>query len=159
MNTLIHKEEWTMRRIFILLGLVVTVIVFVLPARANQLIAITDPFHAHELAGVIVDRTGALVPGVMIEDCVQTFGQQWTSIHEKKTVLDEPMLLDCHSEPKHVLASTTTDSKGHFKFPLSKTGTTHYLHLSCSGFDPMQITVKLRWFAKRNLKIMISIAT
>jgi hypothetical protein len=148
-----------MRRLSLLLGLAVTVFAFMQPARAIELITFSSPFHAHEFAGVVVDQTGAPVSGVVIEDCVQTFGQQWTSIHEKKAILDEPMLLDCHSEPKHVLASTTTDSNGRFKFPQAKKGTTHYLNICCKGFDPMQITLQLRWFAKRNIKIMLHIAT
>jgi hypothetical protein len=149
-----------MRLLSVLLGLAMAVFVLALPAQAEyQLIEFAYPFHARELAGVVVDQTGAPVPGVVIEDCVQTFGQQWTSIHEKKSAIDEPMLLDCHTEPKHILASTTTDSKGRFKFPQPKMGTTHYLYVTRNGFDPMQITVKLRWFAKGNLRIQLAIAT
>jgi hypothetical protein len=149
-----------MRRLSLLSVLVVAIFAITPSSRATELITFSGPFHAHELAGVVVDNvTGEPVPGVLIEDCVQTFGRQWTSIHENKFVLDEPTLLDCHSEPKHVLASATTDSKGHFKFPRAKMGTTHYLNISCYGFEPMQITVKLRWFAKRNLRIRLDTAT
>jgi hypothetical protein len=148
-----------MRRVSLLFGLVLALFSFTLPVRAIELITIGGSLHAREFAGVVVDQMGAPVAGVLIEDCIQTFGQRWTDIHEKKTTLDEPMLLDCNTEPKHILASATTDSKGRFKFPKTKMGTMHYLHLSCPGFDPMQITVKLRWFARRNLRIKLFIAT
>jgi hypothetical protein len=131
-----------------------------MPARAGiDLITFAHPFHAQNLAGIVVDSTGAPVPGVVIEDCVQTFRQVRGSDHSEPPVFEEAMILDCHSEPKHVLASTTSDSEGRFKLPHAKMGTTHYLFVYCSGFDPMQITVKLRWFARRHLRIKLIIAT
>jgi hypothetical protein len=142
-----------------LLGLVLAVSICALPAWAIELITYANPFHARELSGIVVDQMGVPVAGVVIEDCIQTFGRQWTSVHEKKSAVDEPMLLDCHTEPKHILASTTTDAEGRFKFPPMKKGNAHYLSLSCRGFDPMQITVRLRWFARRQLRIRLSIAT
>jgi hypothetical protein len=148
-----------MRRIAIQFGLILALLVFVQPARAqNQTISI-EGLHARHLDGVVVDSMGAPVPGVVVEDCVQTFRQVRGSDHSEQPVYEEAMILDCHSEPKHVLVSTTSDSKGRYKFPHAKMGTTHYLFVYCPGFDPMQITVKLRWFAKRNLRIKLVIAT
>jgi hypothetical protein len=154
-------EDGTMRRVAVQLGLVVALITFALTARAQgyALISFAYPFHAHELAGVVVDDTGAPVPGVVIDDCVQTFRQVRAPGDAETPVFEEKMILDCHFELKHVLASTTTDSKGRFRLPHTKMGTTRYLYLSHYGFDPMQITVKLRWFARRNLRIKLVIAT
>jgi hypothetical protein len=149
-----------MRRLAVLIGLTLALLAFALPARAGiELITFDHPFHARNLAGVVVDATGAPVPGVMIEDCVQTFRQVRASGEAETPVFEERMILDCHSEPKHVLASITTDSNGSFRFPHAKVGTTHYLFVYSPGFDPMQITVKLRWFAKGNLRIQLHIAT
>jgi hypothetical protein len=148
-----------MRRIAIRIGLILALIAYALPVRAQALIEFSHPFHAQNLAGVVVDSTGAPAPGVVIEDCVQTFRKVRGSDHSETPVFEERMILDCHSEPKHVLASITTDSNGSFRFPHAKMGTTHYLFVYSPGFDPMQITVNLRWFAKRNLRIMLIIAT
>jgi len=149
-----------MRRIAVQISLVLALLAFALPARAGiELIEFAHPFHAQNLTGIVVDSIGAPVPGVMIEDCVQTFRQIRGSDHSEPPVFENAMILDCHSEPKHVLASTTSDSNGHFKFQHAKMGSTHYLFVYCPGFDPMQITVKLRWFAKRNLRIKLVIAT
>jgi hypothetical protein len=148
------------RRIAIQIGLVLALFTFALPARAGiELITFEQPFRAHHLSGVVVDSTGAPVPGVVIEDCVQTFIQARASGNAEPPVFEKRMILDCHSEPKHVLASTTTDSKGHFKFPHTKMEAMHYLYVNRSGFDPMQITVKLRWFAKGKLRIKLIVAT
>ena len=141
-------------------GLVVAFLACAIPARAQfELIEFRHPFRAHHLAGLVVDVSGAPVPGVLVEDCVQTFGQIRLPGDSDPPVFEKEMSLDCHFEPKHVLASTTTDSKGLFKFPHTKMGTTHYLYVSAYGFDPMQITVKLRRFAKRNLRIRLIVAT
>ena len=149
-----------MRRIAVLIGSILILIAFALPARAGiELITFEQPFHAQNLAGVVVDATGAPVPGVVIEDCVQTFRQVRAPGDAEPPVFEEAMVLDCHFEPKHILVSTTTDSNGRFKLPQAKMGSTHYLYVYCPGFDPMQITVKLRWFARRNLRIKLHIAT
>lgn len=149
-----------MRRIAIQIGLILALIAYALPARAGiDLITFRYPFHAQSLAGIVVDSAGSPVPGVVIEDCVQTFRQVRGSDHSEPPVFEEAMILDCHSEPKHILASTKTDAHGHFEFPQAKMWTTHYLYVMCDGFDPMQITVKLRWFAKGNLRIQLHIAT
>ena len=149
-----------MRKIVIQLCLVVVFIAYAIPARAQYaLVEFVHPFRAHHLAGFVVDSRGAPVPGVLIEDCIQTFGQVRLPGNAEPPVFKKKMSLDCHSEPKHVLASATTDAKGHFMFPHTNMGTTHYLYLTAYGFDPEQITVKLRRFAKRNLRIRLIVAT
>jgi hypothetical protein len=148
-----------MRRIAARISLILALIVFALPAWAIELITIERPFRAHHLAGVVVDSTGAPVPGVVIEDCIQTFREVRAPGDAEPPVFEKRMILDCHSEPKHVLASATTDSNGRFKLTDAKMRTTHYLFVYYPGFDPMQITVRLRWFAKGNLRIQLQIAT
>jgi hypothetical protein len=148
-----------MRRIAMQFGLILALLTFALPARAQGNTLISYPIHAQNLAGVVMDFMGVPVPGVVIEDCVQTFRQVRAPGDAEPPVFEEAMILDCHSEPKHVLASTTSDSKGYFKLPHAKMGSTHYLFVYCPGFDPMQLTVKLRWFAKKNLRIRLDIAT
>lgn len=148
-----------MRRLAIQIGLVLALIAFALPAWAGLETIVVGPVHARHLTGVVVDSAGAPVPGVVIEDCVQTFRQVRAPGDTEPPIFEEAMILDCHSEPKHVLSSTATDSKGYFKLPHARIGSTHYLYVYCSGFDSMQITVKLRWFAKNNLRIKLVIAT
>jgi len=141
------------------IGLILALIAFALPARAQyELIEIEKPFRAHNLAGVVVDSTGAPVDGVVVVECDAIFIplHAWNSAGESvPDVLDT----DCDREPKHILRSTTTDANGHFAFPKAKTGTTHYLYLRSKGFDPMKITVKSRFFAKGQLRIKLVIAT
>jgi hypothetical protein len=116
------------------LGIVVASLFCVLTAQAQyELITIEHPFRAQNLAGIVVDSTGAPVPGASIEDRDATF--------------------------TNVLASTTTDANGSFELPRTKVGTTHYLHVQSKGFDPMHITVTLRHLAKLKLKIQLHIAS
>jgi hypothetical protein len=122
------------RRSFSRLGIVVALQFGLLTAQAQyELITIESPFRAQNLAGIVVDSTGAPVPGASIEDRDATFTQ--------------------------VLASTTTDANGSFEFQRARVGTTHYLHIQSNGFDPMHITVTLRHLAKLKLKIQLHIAS
>jgi hypothetical protein len=149
-----------MRKLVLKFGMVGAFFASVPSAQAQwSLIEFAHPFRAHNLSGVVVDTMGAPVAGVVVEDCIQTFVQARASGDVDPPVFEERMLLDCHSEPKHVLASTTTDSKGYFRFLHAKTGSTHYLYLTQTGFDPMQITVKLRLFARAGLRLNLVIAT
>ena len=143
--------QWTKVLVFLFL--------FVPSMRAQlELVTFDRPFQARNLAGVVVDSTGASVAGVVIEDCVQTFRQVRAPGDAEPPVFEKAMILDCHFEPKHVLASTATDSEGRFRFPQAKMGTIHYLHVSCNGWDPMQFQVKIRRFARANLLIKLHIA-
>jgi hypothetical protein len=133
---------------------------FVPSTRAQlDLITFNRPFQTRNLTGVVVDSMGAPVAGVVIEDCVQTFRQVRASGDAEPPVFEKAMILDCHFEPKHVLASTTTDSEGRFRFPHAKMGTIHYLHVSCNGWDPMQLQVKIRRFARASPLIKLHIAS
>ena len=148
-----------MRRIAIQIGLILFLIAFSRPARAQmELIEFAHPFHARNLAGGVVDSTGAPVSGVLIEECDVPF----TPVQARGSSgepIPEVLHGDCDQYPKHVLASTKTDANGHFAFPQARMGTAHYLFVRVDGWDPMQITVKLRWFAKGNLRIRLHIAT
>jgi hypothetical protein len=90
------------------------------PARAQLvLITIVRPFQAHHLAGDVVDSTGAPVAGVVVEECDALF----TPLQPrgpKGEPVSGVLPRDCDREPKHVLASTTTDANGHFAFPPTK---------------------------------------
>jgi hypothetical protein len=122
-----------------------------------ELITYGRPFFARSLAGVVVDTTGAAVSGVVVEECSVHFtpiplrgpaGESISGVAEG----------DCAKDPRYVMASVTTDANGHFAFPKAKLGSTHYLHLHSMGFDPMQITVKLRLYARSELRIKLVIA-
>jgi uncharacterized protein YfaS (alpha-2-macroglobulin family) len=118
-----------MRHRRVQIGLVVSLLLCALSAQAQWELITLEGVSARHLAGFVTDSTGAPVSGVAIEDCDPSY--------------------------KQVLASATTDANGHFDFPKTKMGTTHYLHLESRGFDPMRIPVKLRRFSKANLKIQL----
>jgi hypothetical protein len=101
-------------------------------AQGYALVVIEHPFRAQDLAGAVVDPTGAPVEGVVVEDCDASF--------------------------MHVLASTQTDEKGRFRFPKAKSGSTHFLRLEVHGFDPMHVTVLIRRLARTKLCIRLTIA-
>jgi hypothetical protein len=137
----------------------VALLAFALPAWAQfELVTIEKPIGSHHLAGVVVDSTGAPVPDVVVEECKVMFSPVQTRDSAGEPLRDV-LHGDCGQESKNILASTATDAKGYFAFPKAKMGTTHYLHLEHYGFDPMQIKVKLRLFAKGNLHIRLHIAT
>jgi hypothetical protein len=148
-----------MRQLAVLLGFVLASFALVPPARAG-IERIDQLFRAHHLAGVVVDPNGEPVPDVVIEECdaILIPLPTWSGTGERLPDTLEP---DCFREPKHILRSTTTDANGHFAFPNTKAGTTHYLHLYSRppGFDPMMITVKLRLFARAKLLIKLTVAT
>ena len=126
-------------RITVIVG--VAVFLIAVSARAQwTLVVIERPLHAHNLAGIVSDSNGAPLPGVRIEVCDRP---------------DTP----CNSDPKHVLASTTTDGNGHFSFPKISMWRTRYLHLSLSGMDPMEVRVKWSLFAHSQVTIKMVVAT
>jgi Carboxypeptidase regulatory-like domain len=116
------------------LGITIALLASSLPSPAQyELITIERPFHSRDLAGAVVDITGAPVPGATIEDRDATFAR--------------------------VLASTISDANGRFAFPQGKLGTAHYLNVQSKGFDPMHITVVLKGIAKGHVKIQLRVAT
>jgi hypothetical protein len=141
------------------LGLIVPILAFALPARAGvELITFAYPFHAHELAGVVVDQIGAPVPGVVVEECAAKLISlpTWNSAGKQ---LPDQLDTDCDRESKHILGTTITDANGRFAFPHQKAGTTHYLYLHYKGMNPMKVIVKIRWYARRTLRIRMQVAT
>jgi hypothetical protein len=71
-----------MRRIAMQVGLMLVLLTFALPARAGiDLITFAHPFHAQNLAGVVMDSTGAPVPGVVLKTAfrrLERLGDQTT---------------------------------------------------------------------------------
>jgi len=147
-----------MKAFCVQVGIALALLACSLPALAQlELITFERPLRASSLAGIVVDPTGVPVSGVVVEDCDALFSPVLA-----RGAAGEPAQValqgDCDRDPKHVLGSTETDANGHFVFPRAKLGTTHYLHLSCRGFDPMQIAVKLRFFARPGVRIKLYIA-
>jgi hypothetical protein len=113
-------------------GLLIVLLAIALAANAEyQIVEIERPFRAHHLAGVVVDPSGATVAGAMVDDCDPTFSR--------------------------VLGSATSDADGNFAFPLAKIGSTHYLSFHARGFNPLRITVKVRYFAREKLIVKLPI--
>jgi hypothetical protein len=103
-----------------------------LPAKAvYEIVVVQRPFRTHSLAGVVVDPSGAILPGATVDDCDPTFSR--------------------------VLATTTTDSTGYFAFSGTKIGSNHYLRFRSRGFNPLEISVKLRHFAPAQLRVKLPI--
>ena len=142
-----------------LLGLIAAIFLAMPPANAQlELITIEKPFTAHSLSGVVVDETGSPIPGAVVKECEAPF----TPI-EAKDAQDKPngeiLHGDCTQAPSHVVATTETNPHGHFSLPKAKTGKIFYLHVSSPGFDPMQITVRLKFFARAGVRVRLHIAT
>jgi len=123
-----------------------------------ELIVIEKPFHARHLSGVVVDAGGAAIPGVLVEECDTSFSPLPANGPIAQSAPME-MLWDCDRDPRHILASTTTDANVYFAFPQAKRARTHYLHLRLAGFNPMHIAVKTRLFAKASLRIQLEVST
>jgi hypothetical protein len=121
-------------------------------------ITIEKPFVARRLSGIVVDPSGAPVSRVVVEQCDELFSPLQVK-SETGEPLPEILHGECDRGPGHIVASTTTDEGGRFAFPNAKTGKTYYLHLNSPGFDPLQITVKLRHFSRARLRIRLYIAT
>lgn len=131
-------------------------VAFLTPARALagvDLIVDERPLHAHHLAGVILDYNGVPLPGVRIEVC----DWPYTPLHFES--IPETRRGPCDGDPKHVIASTESDSNGHFSFPRLGVWRTRYLHLSLNGMNPMEVGVKWAFFAHVGVKIKMVVAT
>ena len=117
------------------------------PARGQlELIVVERPFHAHRLAGIVTATSGAALPGVLVQVCDRAFKRP------------EEVSSDCAREPRHVLASATTDQNGRFAFKSLKLRCTRGLRLSMNGLDPMEIRVQWRLFAPREVRIEMRVA-
>jgi hypothetical protein len=147
-----------MRRLSAALCSAFAVLAFAPPAWGGiELINIVRPFHAHNLAGVVADQSGAPMPGVLVEECDASF----SPLPDEPAGKSAPvvMLWDCDRDPKHVMSSTKTDANGHFSFARAKKAKAHYLHLSLDGFDPMEVVVKVSRFARSEPRIKMRVAT
>ena len=140
--------------------LLISAMFSVMPPASAQLVLITieKPFTAHSLSGVVVDTTGAPIPAAVVEEC----DMQFTPIEIKDAKggpTGENLHGDCTQTPRRVVATTETNAHGHFSIPKAREGKTYYLHVSSPGFDPMQIKVRLRFFARTGVRIRLHIAT
>ena len=97
-----------------------------------QLVRIEQPFHARNVAEIIIDPSGAGIPDVGVERMDSKFV---TTIQE-----------------------TTTDARGAFHFSDLPNGT-YYLRLSKPGFDPTEVTVMTGGKYDKQLTISLPIAT
>jgi hypothetical protein len=148
-----------MRRPLVWLCGAISIPVFALPVNAQlELIMIERPFHARALSGVVVDPSGAPIPGVVVEECDASFSPRPLSDPGEKPS-PMTMLWDCDRDSKHIVATVTTDANGRFAFPQAKEAKVHYLHLSLNGFDPMEIVVIVSRFARTEPRIKMTIAT
>lgn len=91
---------------------------FVASAMAvRELVIIEEPQPAQRVEGVVLDPSGAPISGMAVTD--RTEG--WVA----------------------VLRSTTTDSKGHFRFSQERGKIVYYLRFDHPGFNPLQLKLKL----------------
>jgi hypothetical protein len=131
-----------------------TLLVCAAPASTQtELIVVEKPLRAHQVAGVVVDSTGAPIAGVRIDVCDWAF----TPLHFESVpdVRHGP----CNQDPKHVMGTAITDSNGHFIVPKVRMRGTLYLHLSLGGFDPLEIPIKYSFLANREVRITMHVAT
>jgi hypothetical protein len=139
------------------LGLISAMFSVMPPANAQlELITIEKPFTAQSLSGTVVDPTGAPVPGAVVEECRAPF----TPI-EARDAQSKPNGEILHGDCTQgsIVTTAITNARGHFSLPMAKEGKTHYLHVASPGFDPMQITVNLKFFARAGVRIRLHIAT
>ena len=66
---------------------------------------------------------------------------------------------ECDSGWKHVLASTVTDSHGHFHLVPSGSGPIHYIKIYAMGFNIREYKVKLSQNGKPELRLTINVGT
>lgn len=94
--------------------------------------------------------------------------QRWmTAQHLDGTVrvrADDQPVSDVHVEEcdhgwKHVLASTLTDSRGHFHLAPTSTGPIHYIKIYAPGFNICEYKVRLSRHAKPELQLSLSVGT
>lgn len=103
-------------------------------SQGNQTETVQQPIHARQLDGYVrlrYDQSG--IPDVHIDEC----DAGW----------------------KHVLASTTTDDRGHFHLKPSTNDATHYLRLTARGFNIRFYTVRLSRHAPPELNLELNVGT
>jgi hypothetical protein len=106
---------------------------FVFEIKAQQLvIRIDEPFITNSLAGIVTDKNGDAIPGVSVNN----YDFDW----------------------KNKITSTSTDEKGKFKFSKLPEGL-YFLKLTHSGFQEMEIKVRIAKKSKKKLVIEMEVAT
>jgi len=91
---------------------------FVSSAKAvRELVTIDELQPAQRVEGVVLDPSGAPIPNMTVTDRTE----EWVA----------------------VLRSTTTDSKGHFRFSSQRGKSMYYLRFDNALFNPLQIRLKL----------------
>ena len=127
-------------------------------ARAGiELVVLENPIHTRHLSGVVLDPSGAGIPGVLIAECA--------AMPVKAPEISEFGFLPrefegtCGKADEHVVAWAISDSTGRFVVPKVMSGRTHKLLMSANGFNPMRMTVTTRPLASKELHITMSVAT
>ncbi len=83
----------------------------------RELVVIEELQPAQRVEGVVLDPSGAPIPDMTVTDCTE----EWVS----------------------VLRSTTTDSKGRFRFSQQRGRSVYYLRFDHALFNPLQLRLKL----------------
>jgi Carboxypeptidase regulatory-like domain len=83
----------------------------------RELVIIEEPQLAQRVEGIVLDPSGAPIPDMTVTDRTQG----WVA----------------------VLRSTTTDSKGHFRFSQQRGKSVYYLRFDRPLFNPLQLRLKL----------------
>jgi hypothetical protein len=96
------------------------------------LIRIEEPFSSHSLAGTLLDPSGGEIDGVLVQDC----REGWK---------------DCFAQQE-------TNTDGRFSWPRSVSGK-HFLRISKSGFNPMEIVVIVDKKVKTDLRLRMDVST
>ncbi len=91
---------------------------FLTAAKAvRELVIIEKLQPAQRVEGVVLDPSGAPIPDMTVTDRTA----EWVA----------------------VLRSTTTDSKGHFRFPQERGKSVYYLRFDHPSFNPLQLRLRL----------------
>jgi len=100
------------------IAITLTCAFFVTSAKAvRELVVIEELQPAQRVAGVVLDPSGAPIPGMTVTDRADEWGA--------------------------VLRSTTTDSTGHFRFSQRRGKSVYYLRFDSTLFNPLQLRLKL----------------
>lgn len=112
-------------------------VIALLPTLANaqgiSTVQYVKVFTARHLIGIVLDQKNNPIPKVKVELC----NNNWK---------------DCE-------ASTATNKDGDFSIPAMTEKKIYFLRLSADGFNPTEIKVRTRLFAKKNFKVRMIVAT
>jgi len=122
-----------------------------------ELIEIGYPIRARHLAGVVLDPSGAGVPGVLIGECAVATGKPAPEVPAFASGFGA-FQASCGGDNEHVVAWAVSDSAGHFAVPNVTSARAHKLVISAAGFDPIRLTVRLRRIARKEMRITLKVA-